>query len=86
MSMTWPNSGKTMLISLAEYNAIRSRYKPGKLHRDTEFMIARDMLIRPETVLAIAHSRFSNVHTHPSAESRQSKAGESESSAQVGAY
>ncbi|EHP6977444.1 hypothetical protein KP035_000270 [Escherichia coli] len=52
-------------ITLAEYNAIRSRYKPGKLHRDTEFMIARDMLIRPETVLAIAHSRFSNVHTHP---------------------
>ena len=28
-------------------------------------MIARDMLIRPETVLAIAHSRFSNAHTHP---------------------
>ena len=52
-------------INLAEYNAIRSRYKPGKLHRDTEFMIARDMLIRPETVLAIAHSRFSNAHTHP---------------------
>ncbi len=52
-------------ITLAEYNAIRSRYKPGKLHRDTEFMIARDTLIRPETVLAIAHSRFSNVHTHP---------------------
>ncbi|WP_447742201.1 hypothetical protein [Enterobacter asburiae] len=52
-------------ITLAEYNAIRSRYKPGKLHRDTEFMVARDMLIRPETVLAIAHSRFSNVHTHP---------------------
>ncbi|EFN9483885.1 hypothetical protein QMS90_10230 [Cronobacter sakazakii] len=52
-------------ITLAEYNAIRSRYKPGKLHRDTEFMIARDMLIRPETVLAIAHSRFSNAHTHP---------------------
>lgn len=52
-------------ITLAEYNAIRRRYKPGKLHRDTEFMVARDMLIRPETVLAIAHSRFSNVHTHP---------------------
>lgn len=52
-------------INLAEYNVIRSRYKPGKLHRDTEFMIARDMLIRPETVLAIAHSRFSNAHTHP---------------------
>lgn len=52
-------------ITLAEYSAIRSRYKPGKLHRDTEFMIARDMLIRPETVLAIAHSRFTNAHTHP---------------------
>ncbi|MEP8664975.1 hypothetical protein ABKV50_17215 [Enterobacter cloacae] len=52
-------------ITLAEYNAIRSRYKPGKLHRDTEFMIARDTLIRPETVLAIAHSRFQNAHTHP---------------------
>ncbi|HGW5385997.1 TPA: hypothetical protein ACNH1J_003892 [Enterobacter hormaechei] len=52
-------------ITLQEYDTIRSRYKPGKLHRDTEFMIARDMLIRPETVLAIAHSRFSNVHTHP---------------------
>lgn len=52
-------------ITLEEYNAIRKRWKPGKLHRDTEFMIARDMLIRPETVLAIAHSRFQNAHTHP---------------------
>lgn len=52
-------------ITLAEYDAIRHRYKPGKLHRDTEYMIARDMLIRPETVLAIVHSRFSNTHTHP---------------------
>ena len=58
----WKNDAD---ITLAEYSAIRSRYKPGKLHRDTEFMIARDMLIRPETVLAIAHSRFSNAHTHP---------------------
>ncbi|EHN8815040.1 hypothetical protein ACK8HE_18620 [Enterobacter hormaechei] len=60
-------------ITLAEYNAIRSRYKPGKLHRDTEFMIARDMLIRPETVLAIAHSRFSNLHTHPVPKAVKSK-------------
>ncbi|HAW1831321.1 TPA: hypothetical protein JLN71_002708 [Escherichia coli] len=52
-------------ITPEEYNAIRKRWKPGKLHRDTEFMIARDMLIRPETVLAIAHSRFQNAHTHP---------------------
>ncbi|EEZ3917304.1 TPA: hypothetical protein ACYSA8_000792 [Escherichia coli] len=58
----WKNDAD---ITLAEYSAIRSRYKPGKLHRDTEFMIARDMLIRPETVLAIAHSRFTNAHTHP---------------------
>ncbi|MCM7367145.1 MULTISPECIES: hypothetical protein [Enterobacter cloacae complex] len=52
-------------ITLQEYDTIRRRYQPGKLHRDTEYAIARDMLIRPETVLAIAHSRFSNVHTHP---------------------
>lgn len=52
-------------ITLADYNAIRKRYQPGKLHRNTEYAIARDTLIRPETVLAIAHSRFSNVHTHP---------------------
>ncbi|HCL6768688.1 TPA: hypothetical protein N2R18_001622 [Enterobacter hormaechei] len=52
-------------ITLQEYDTIRRRYQPGKLHRDTEYAIARDMLIRPETVLAIAHSRFSNAHTHP---------------------
>ncbi|HFV9221812.1 TPA: hypothetical protein ACIAIF_001850 [Enterobacter roggenkampii] len=52
-------------ITLAEYEAVRHRYQPGKLHRNTEYAIARDMLIRPETVLAIVHSRFSNVHTHP---------------------
>mgnify|MGYP000850890894 CR=1 FL=1 len=52
-------------ITLADYNAIRKRWKPGKLHRDTEYAIARDMLIRPATVLAIAHSRFQNAHTHP---------------------
>jgi len=51
-------------ITLQEYDTIRRRYQPGKLHRDTEYAIARDMLIRPETVLAIAHSRFSNAHTH----------------------
>ncbi|EIM8664684.1 hypothetical protein Q6W08_004267 [Escherichia coli] len=60
-------------ITLADYNAIRKRYQPGKLHRDTEFMIARDMLIRPETVLAIAHSRFSNLHTHPVPKAVKSK-------------
>lgn len=52
-------------ITLADYNAIRKRYQPGKLHRNSEYAIARDTLIHPETVLAIAHSRFSNVHTHP---------------------
>lgn len=52
-------------ITLQEYDTIRRRYQPGKLHRDTEYAIARDMLIRPVTVLAIAHSRFSNAHTHP---------------------
>ncbi|HBA8341222.1 TPA: hypothetical protein J1082_004165 [Escherichia coli] len=52
-------------ITLADYNAIRKRYQPGKLHRNTEYAIARDTLIRPETVLAIAHSRFSNANTHP---------------------
>lgn len=52
-------------ITLQDYDTIRRRYQPGKLHRDTEYAIARDMLIRPETVLAIVHSRFSNVHTHP---------------------
>ncbi|EMD1973736.1 hypothetical protein VQW07_002496 [Escherichia coli] len=52
-------------ITLEEYNAIRKRWKPGKGHWDTEYAIARDMLIRPETVLAIAHSRFQNAHTHP---------------------
>ncbi|MBU5564825.1 hypothetical protein KQJ25_20185, partial [Escherichia sp. S69_ASV_4] len=30
----WKNDAD---ITLAEYSAIRSRYKPGKLHRDTEF-------------------------------------------------
>lgn len=52
-------------ITLAEYEAVRRRYQPGKLHRNTEYAIARDTLIRPETVLAIAHSRFSNANTHP---------------------
>ncbi|MFB4516944.1 hypothetical protein ACE3JB_12310 [Enterobacter hormaechei subsp. steigerwaltii] len=52
-------------ITLAEYEAVRHRYQPGKLHRNTEYAIARDTLIRPETVLAIAHSRFSNANTHP---------------------
>ncbi|HAU8263081.1 MAG: hypothetical protein E6470_22140 [Enterobacteriaceae bacterium] len=52
-------------ITLAEYETIRRRYKPGKGHWDTEYTIARNMLIRPETVLAIAHSRFQNAHTHP---------------------
>ena len=52
-------------ITLAEYEAVRRRYQPGKLHRNTEYAIARDTLIRPETVLAIAHSRFQNAHTHP---------------------
>lgn len=52
-------------ITLEEYNAIRKRWKPGRGHWDTAYAIARDFLIRPETVLAIAHSRFSNVHTHP---------------------
>lgn len=52
-------------ITLAEYEAVRRRYQPGKLHRNTEYAIARDTLIKPETVLAIAHSRFSNAHTHP---------------------
>lgn len=52
-------------ITLAEYEAVRRRYQPGKLHRNTEYAIARDMLIRPETVLAIAHTRFQNAHTHP---------------------
>ncbi|HFV9228572.1 TPA: hypothetical protein ACIAIA_004005 [Enterobacter asburiae] len=51
-------------ITLAEYEAVRRRYQPGKLHRNTEYAIARDTLIKPETVLAIAHSRFSNAHTH----------------------
>ncbi|EHS4535909.1 hypothetical protein [Cronobacter sakazakii] len=52
-------------ITLEEYNAIRKRWKPGRGHWDTAYAIARDFLIRPETVLAIAHSRFSNAHTHP---------------------
>lgn len=52
-------------ITLAEYETIRRRYKPGKGHWDTEYTIARNMLIRPETVLAIVHSRFQNAHTHP---------------------
>lgn len=39
--------------------------KPGRGHWDTAHAIARDFLIRPETVLAIVHSRFSNAHTHP---------------------
>ncbi|MWL44365.1 hypothetical protein GQL88_16770 [Escherichia coli] len=52
-------------ITLEEYNAIRKRWKPGRGHWDTAHTIARDFLIRPETVLAIVHSRFSNAHTHP---------------------
>ncbi|HBA3579746.1 TPA: hypothetical protein J5G21_004497 [Escherichia coli] len=52
-------------ITLEEYNAIRKRWKPGRGHWDTAHAIARDFLIRPETVLAIVHSRFSNAHTHP---------------------
>ncbi|EHN8738391.1 TPA: hypothetical protein ACGQQM_000569 [Escherichia coli] len=52
-------------ITLEEYNAIRKRWKPGRGHWDTAHAIARDFLIRPETVLAIAHSRFSNAQTHP---------------------
>jgi hypothetical protein len=52
-------------ITLEEYNAIRKRWKPGRGHWDTAHAIARDFLIRPETVLSIVHSRFSNAHTHP---------------------
>ncbi|HCD2233258.1 TPA: hypothetical protein NBJ46_002776 [Enterobacter hormaechei] len=52
-------------ITLQEYETIHRRYQPGKGHWDTEYAIARDMLIRPATVLAIAHSRFQNAHTHP---------------------
>ena len=52
-------------ITLEEYNAIRKRWKPGRGHWDTAHAIARDFLIRPETVLAIVHSRFSNAHPHP---------------------
>ncbi|ULK55020.1 hypothetical protein HUZ88_19130 [Citrobacter portucalensis] len=52
-------------ITKAEYDQIRGRYQSGKGHRNTAHAIARDTRIKPETVLAIAHSRFSNVHTHP---------------------
>lgn len=60
-------------ITLAEYEAVRRRYQPGKLHRNTEYAIARDTLIRPETVLAIAHSRFQNAHTHPAPKAAKAK-------------
>ncbi|EPO2178094.1 hypothetical protein ACT7I2_002318 [Escherichia coli] len=52
-------------ITKAEYDQIRGRYQSGKGHRNTAHAIARDTRIKPETVLAIAHSRFSNAHTHP---------------------
>ena len=61
-------------ITLEEYNAIRKRWKPGRGHWDTAYAIARDFLIRPETVLAIAHSRFSNAHTHPMPKAVKAKA------------
>lgn len=60
-------------ITLQEYDTIRRRYQPGKLHRNTEYAIARDTLIKPETVLAIAHSRFSNAHTHPAPKAVKAK-------------
>ena len=60
-------------ITLAEYEAVRRRYQSGKLHRNTEYAIARDTLIRPETVLAIAHSRFQNAHTHPAPKAVKAK-------------
>ncbi len=60
-------------ITLVEYETIRRRYKPGKGHWDDEYGIARNLLIRPETVLAIAHSRFQNAHTHPAPKAVKAK-------------
>lgn len=52
-------------ITLAEYEAIRKRFYPGKQSPSNEYCLAREFGISPDTVLNIARGRFSNALTHP---------------------
>ncbi|EPS4832778.1 hypothetical protein ACVFDQ_002755 [Enterobacter hormaechei] len=53
-------------ITLADYEAIRKKFTPGKRSPYNEYALCREFGIDPQTVNDIAHGRFYNANTHPS--------------------
>lgn len=53
-------------ITLAEYEAIRAKFVPGKRSPRNEFALCKEFGIEPSVVLEIARGRFHNANTHPS--------------------